>query len=171
MGYLCVLKPSVAPHCLQIKVRTRWLHVQSFSCLASHRLSILPPTVPHWAPCARAICNTPQFLPFCGLVCSYWLQFPDSTFYWASSYSTFKAPVKNHLLLGSLLWSSLSSTTAYFSGCSWHFLHPSILCDVVSYLCAPAPSGWRPYSPILVSHHRTVYAVGPWGMLLEQIFP
>lgn len=77
--------------------------------------------------------------------------------YRAGSYSAFKV-LRNIISCGKPLWCFLSSTSC-FSGFAWHFVHTSIVCDFVSYLCAPGPSGWRPWNPIDVSHHPVLCLV------------
>lgn len=92
---------------------TSLVGVQSSSCPASTCLSVLPPEVSHWAPYPHTIWNTTWFLFLCGLVCSYWLWFPGAPSLLDQLLFSLKSPSEMSPPVGSLLWSSLSSTSSF----------------------------------------------------------
>ena len=153
-----VLLPCVKNHQLinliVYRVKSEIFSVQSSSYFLHPIFLLSLPLFSYQIPYAHDIWYIPQFVLLCVLFCSCWLFFPDSPF------STRPAPIQPSKPQWSIISSGKpslifpsSAIGSSFSGSSWYFLHTSITCDFCSYVCASAPSGWRPGSPIFVSCH------------------
>ena len=186
-----VLLPCVKNHQLinliVYRVKSEIFSVQSSSCFLHPIFLLSLPLFSYQIPYAHDIWYIPQFVLLCVLFCSCWLSFPDSPF------STRPAPIQPSKPQWSIISSGKpslifpsSAIGSSFSGSSWYCLHTSITCDFCNYVCASAPSGWRPGGPIFVSCHpllclvftrpsgnvgRTNFSTEIWFTCFKDFYP